>query len=44
VAGEWATHGENLADAAAASGRRAARRVLKDIEAGRKSWRETIVV
>jgi phytoene dehydrogenase-like protein len=44
VAGEWATHGENLADAAAASGRRAARCVLKDMEAGRKSGRETIVV
>ncbi|KIL42129.1 hypothetical protein SD70_02850 [Gordoniibacillus kamchatkensis] len=44
VAGEWATHGENLADAAAASGRRAARRVLKDMEAVRKSGRETIVV
>ncbi|MCH5584546.1 NAD(P)/FAD-dependent oxidoreductase [Shimazuella sp. AN120528] len=41
VAGEWATHGENLGDAAAASGRRAAQRVLKDIEAGPKS---TIVV
>lgn len=44
VAGDWATHGENLADAAAASGRRAARRVLKDMEAIRKSGRETIVV
>jgi len=44
VAGDWATHGENLADAAAASGRRAARRVLKDMEAVRKSGRETILV
>lgn len=44
VAGEWATHGENLADAAAASGRRAARCVIKDMEAGRKSGRETILV
>ncbi len=43
VAGEWATHGENLADAAAASGRRAVRRVLKDMEAVR-SGRETILV
>ncbi|MCH5584531.1 FAD-dependent oxidoreductase [Shimazuella sp. AN120528] len=32
VAGEWATHGENLADAAAASGRRAARCVLEEME------------
>jgi phytoene dehydrogenase-like protein len=44
VAGEWATHGENLSDAAAASGRRAARCLLKDMEAGRKSGRETILV
>jgi phytoene dehydrogenase-like protein len=44
VAGEWATHGENLADAAAASGRRAARCVVKDMEAGSKSGRETILV
>jgi len=44
VAGDWATHGENLADAAAASGRRAARCVLMDMEAGRKGGRETILV
>ncbi len=45
VAGEWASHGELLSDAAAASGRRAARCVLKDMEeAGRKSDRESIVV
>ncbi|MBB6673453.1 phytoene desaturase family protein [Cohnella nanjingensis] len=44
VAGEWASHGEQLADAAAASGRRAARCVLKDMEAGRKGGLETIVV
>ncbi|MBB6731477.1 phytoene desaturase family protein [Cohnella zeiphila] len=43
VAGEWATHGENLADAAAASGRRAARRALKDLEAARPAGRETIL-
>ena len=35
VAGEWASHGELLSDAAAASGRRAARCVLKDMEAWR---------
>ncbi|MFS0724251.1 phytoene desaturase family protein [Paenibacillus sp. 1P07SE] len=44
VAGEWASHGELLSDAAAASGRRAARCVLMDMEAGRKSGREAIVV
>lgn len=31
VAGEWASHGELLADAAAASGRRAAQAVLKEL-------------
>ncbi|PYI52453.1 phytoene desaturase family protein [Paenibacillus flagellatus] len=44
VAGEWATHGENLADAAAASGRRAARRVLQDMETTRKSGRDTMIL
>lgn len=44
VAGEWASHGEQLADAAAASGRRAARCVLKDMETGRNGGRETIIV
>lgn len=44
VAGEWASHGELLVDAAAASGRRAARCVLKDIEAGRNGGRETILM
>ncbi|MBB3128562.1 phytoene dehydrogenase-like protein [Paenibacillus rhizosphaerae] len=44
VAGEWATHGENLADAAAASGRRAARRAITDIEAVRKSGQKTLLL
>ncbi|MED4609905.1 hypothetical protein [Paenibacillus validus] len=33
VAGDWASHGEMLADAAAASARRAALRLLKDLAA-----------
>lgn len=43
VAGEWASHGELLADAATGSGRRAARCVLKDMEADRKSGREATI-
>lgn len=31
VAGDWASHGEALVDAAAASGRRATQRVLRDL-------------
>jgi phytoene dehydrogenase-like protein len=37
VAGEWASHGELLVDSAAASGRRAARCVLKDMKSGRNA-------
>lgn len=44
VAGEWASHGELLVDAATASGRRAARCVLKDMEVGRTSGKKAIVV
>jgi phytoene dehydrogenase-like protein len=44
VAGDWATHGENLADAAAASGRRAAKCILKDMETGPKGEKTTILV
>ncbi|MCH5584529.1 FAD-dependent oxidoreductase [Shimazuella sp. AN120528] len=44
VAGEWATHGEMLSDAATASGRRAARCVLKDMETGRKNEQKRILI
>ncbi|WP_409344861.1 phytoene desaturase family protein [Paenibacillus sp. MBLB4367] len=35
VAGDWASHGELLADAAAASGRRAAASIVKELDAAR---------
>lgn len=46
VAGEWASHGELLVDAAAASGRRAAKAVLKKFAAGAdmNNSLETIIV
>jgi phytoene dehydrogenase-like protein len=37
VAGDWASHGEMLADAAAASARRAVRQLLQDADSGAKT-------
>jgi pyruvate/2-oxoglutarate dehydrogenase complex dihydrolipoamide dehydrogenase (E3) component len=43
AAGDWASHGELLADAAAASGRRAAALIVKDLaEAGRSERLESV--
>mgnify|MGYP001190351537 FL=1 len=38
VAGDWASHGEVLVDAAAASGRRAAQRLLQDMQDGARVY------
>lgn len=42
VAGDWASHGEVLVDAAAASGRRAAQRLLQDMWAGARNVRSAV--
>lgn len=41
IAGEWASHGELLVDSAAASGRRAARRLLEDLQTENHSFRRS---
>lgn len=44
VAGEWASHGEILVDSAAASGRRAAKKLLQEFPGNKKNAREMILV
>ncbi|CAG7658996.1 phytoene desaturase family protein [Paenibacillus allorhizosphaerae] len=44
VAGEWASHGEILVDSAAASGRRAAQKLLQEFAGNKKNVREVISI